>query len=181
MARITVPSDELARRRTDWMVQAQEGDRDAYRALLEDIRGALTGFLRRRLGDPEEVADVVQETLVSVHRARHTYDPARPFEPWLFTIARHTLVDHMRRRMRQTRWEVLADPTDAVAPEESPVPERLAGALERLPVSQREAFELLKLEGLTVEAAAARAGTSTGALKVRAHRAYKALRALLGG
>ena len=143
------------------MARAQAGDRDAYRSLLEEIGPIVLGWLRRWLTDAEDLADVYQDTLVHLHRARHTYDPTRAFEPWLFAIARNAAADHGRRRRRRRAWETAVDELPEVAME-------------------GEAFTMLKLEGLSVGDAAARAGVSPGALKVRAHRAYKALRALLG-
>jgi len=167
--------------RTQWMECAQRGDREAYRALLTDIASPLLRFLRRRIADPHELEDVHQDTLMALHRARHTYDPSRPFEPWLFAIARHVAVDHFRHRMVHASHEVLVEELPEPAGEADPARPRLAEVLDRLPPAQREAFEMLQLEGLSVAAAAARVGITTGALKVRAHRAYKALRALLGG
>ncbi len=172
---------ERGLRRGRWMALAQAGDHEAYRTLLEDLSSSLHTFLQRRLFDPDEVADVLQEILMTLHRARHTYDPSRPFEPWMFAIARHVLIDHTRRRTRRLRVEVLADADlpDVSASELAASDDRLLDALEQLPRAQREAFTMLKLEGLSVATAAARLGISPGALKVRAHRAYKALRALL--
>jgi RNA polymerase sigma-70 factor (ECF subfamily) len=160
---------------------AQEGDREAYRMLLEDIEPYLRTFLRRRLADSSDVADVVQETLLRVHQARHTYDPSRPIEPWLLAIARNAATDHLRLRLARRAWEVPIDsPLEAAAPADAPRDVALEPMLEQLPARQREAFELIQLEGLSVRAAAARAGTTPGALKVRAHRAYRALKRLLG-
>ncbi len=162
------------------MARAQDGDRDAYRALLEDIRSLVLAWLRRWVDDDADLADVHQDTLVQLHRARHTYDPARPIEPWLFALAKHCAVDHARR-LRQRRQEVLVDDVPEVAGGDDAGQPALADALRALPRQQREAFTMLKLEGLSVGAAAARAGTTPGALKVRAHRAYKAVRAFLRG
>jgi RNA polymerase sigma-70 factor (ECF subfamily) len=160
------------------MALAQSGDREAYRALLEDISAMLRGFLRRKLADPEDAADVLQEILMTLHRSRHTYDAARPFEPWLFAVVRNVMIDHARRRARTARVEVLAvdELPEAVAPEPVSSSDLLEDALRRLPAAQREAFEMIQMEGLSVAAAAERAGTSMGALRVRAHRAYKAIR-----
>jgi RNA polymerase sigma-70 factor (ECF subfamily) len=176
--------DERARsaRRADWMQRVQQGDREAYRALLDDVAPALTGFLRRRTVDPQDLDDVYQETLLALHRVRHTYEPSRPFEPWLFGIARHVAADHARRRRRRTRREVVtAMPPEAVVEGDGGVPRQLEQALAGLSPVQRETIELLQLEGLPLEAAAVRLGATTGAVKVRAHRAYKALRRLLAG
>jgi RNA polymerase sigma-70 factor (ECF subfamily) len=115
-----------------------------------------------------------------LHRARHTYDPSRPLEPWLFAIARNVATDHARRRLNRMSWEVLVDsPPELPADPAGGIEQQLEQALGQLSPPQREAFEMLKLEGLSVEEAAARAGTTVGALKVRAHRAYKMLKAIL--
>lgn len=163
------------------MKQAQRGDREAYRTLLSDISPMLLRFFRSRFGDSEETEDLCQETLAAVHRARHTYDPSRPLAPWLFAIARNTATDHTRRRLQRAAWEVLVDaPPETAAEPEVGMERQLDQALAQLPPAQREAFEMLKLEGLSVEVAAERAATTVGALKVRAHRAYRTLKAILG-
>jgi RNA polymerase sigma-70 factor (ECF subfamily) len=162
------------------MQRAQQGDREAYRALLEDVAPMLRTFLRRRLGDSDAVDDVLQDALVSLHRARHTYDAALPFEPWVFAIARNAAVTHLRRVRVRAAWEQHVDePPHVTGGEGSGTPD-LEAVLTRLSPLQREAFELVQLDGLSVEAAALRAGTTPGALKLRAHRAYKTLRRLLG-
>ena len=163
------------------MAAAQRGDARSYRELLNDLGPMVFAFLRRRVRDPDECQDAYQDVLLALHRARHTYDPSRPFEPWLFAIARHVAVDHFRYRMVHTSHEILVEELPEPAGDADPARPRLAEALDRLPQAQREAFEMLQLEGLSVAAAAARVGITTGALKVRAHRAYRALRALLGG
>ncbi|HYB12470.1 MAG TPA: sigma-70 family RNA polymerase sigma factor [Myxococcota bacterium] len=174
------------------MAAAQEGDKAAYERLLEDILPALRSFARRRLGDDVAAEDVVQEVLLSVHRARQTYRPERPFEPWLFAIARNAIIDFQRARTRRQREVVLEDdllqsacaPTDpAHADAHDPRSELsplLGEALAKLPEAQREAVLMIHVEGLSVIEAALRARVSPGALRVRAHRGYRALRALLG-
>jgi RNA polymerase sigma-70 factor (ECF subfamily) len=177
--------DEKAARRRRWtelMGRVQQGDRDAYRTLLEEIERPLVAFLRRRVGEPADVEDVYQDTLIALHRARHTHEPGRPLEPWLFAIARNVAIDHARRRRTRRDVEVLVDELpDREAEPAAAGAERLAEALARLPPAQRQAFELLQLRGLSIDEGAARAGTTPGAFKVRAHRAYTALRAYLGG
>lgn len=163
------------------MARVQDGDQEAYRALLDDLVPTLRAFLRRRVGNVNDVEDIAQDALLAMHRARHTWDPARPLEPWLFAIARNVAIDHARRSIARAGWEIMVDELpDRPGEIDAPFAPRLDEALEQLPAAQREAFRMLKLEGLSVEAAAERAGTTPGALKVRAHRAYKALRALLG-
>jgi RNA polymerase sigma-70 factor (ECF subfamily) len=175
-------STARSRQRAEWMERAQRGDREAYRALLEDVSSLLIAFLRRRLSDSPDLEDVYQETLMALHRARHTYEPSRPFEPWLFGIARHVAIDHARRRLARLRREALVDVLPEVATQgDGPAVRQLDQALGRLSATQREVIGLLYVQGLSVDAAAARAGTTTGAIKVRAHRAYRALKQLLGG
>lgn len=170
--------DDRGRRRAGWMARAQAGDGEAYRALLDDLGPAVLSFLSRRVADRDDLSDAYQDTLLAMHRARHTYQPSRPIEPWLFAIARNVAADYGRRRRRRIGHEVLM----AVLPErpveaERDVGTQLDAALRRLPNRQREALQLLKFQGLSVAEAAARAGTTPGALKVRAHRAYVALKA----
>lgn len=169
---------DRSRRRAQWMAQAQRGDGTAYRALLDEIGPTIARFLSRRVRDREDLADAYQDTFLALHRARHTYQPLRPIEPWLFAIARNVAADHGRRRQRRARYEILTDtaPEPAVEPEHD-LGLQLDTALRALPNRQREALQLLKFQGLSVAEAAARAGTTPGALKVRAHRAYVALKA----
>jgi RNA polymerase sigma-70 factor, ECF subfamily len=170
-----------SRRRAQLMERLQQGDADACSALLDDIGPSLTYFLRRRVADPHELEDVYQEVFMAIFEARHTYEPGRPFEPWLFAIARNITVDYTRRRWSRARWEELVaelpeqpgEASNTAAPE-------LEAVLSKLPSEQREAFSMLKLDGLSLEAASAKAGVSVGALKVRAHRAYKSLKRLIG-
>jgi RNA polymerase sigma-70 factor (ECF subfamily) len=122
---------------------------------------------------------------LSIHRARHTYRPERPFLPWLRAVARNAVLDHLRdRTRRQGREDPLFEAELAAPAEELPMlrealsPE-LSEALVALPPGQRQAVELLQVQGLTVAEAAVRAGVSPGALKVRAHRGYRAMRARL--
>ncbi len=169
-----------SRMRAGLMVRVQDGDRESCRALLEDIGPMLLTFLRRRIADRHELEDVYQETLLAVFQARHTYQPSRPIEPWLFAIARNTAADHSRRFWTRARIELLTDEMPERASDgEFPGERSLRNAMAQLPEDQREAFSMLKLEGLSIQAAAQRAGTSIGALRVRAHRAYQTLRRLI--
>jgi RNA polymerase sigma-70 factor, ECF subfamily len=164
------------------MKRMQDGDADACRALLDDVGPVVMRFLRRRIADPNELEDVYQDVFTALYEARHTYEPDRPFEPWLFAIARNVAADHARRYWARARWEELTPlpPERAHGDTVAPEPD-LESVLEKLPPAQREAFSMLKLDGMSVEAAAARSGISAGALKVRAHRAYNALKKIIGG
>ena len=159
------------------MAEAQRGDEASYRTLLEAVQPMVIGYVRKRLLSSDAAEDICQDVLLTIHRVRHTFTPGRPFEPWLFSITRSRLIDHLRKVKRVSAFEVLMDvmPEGSGDASEASLSDAVA-VLEKLPPSQREAFEMLKLEGLTTEEAAARAGVSVSALKVRAHRAYKTIR-----
>jgi RNA polymerase sigma-70 factor (ECF subfamily) len=142
-----------------WMAAAQRGDHEAYRDLLEAVQPMILGYLRKRIESEAAAEDVTQDVLLTMHRVRHTYDPERPFEPWLFAIARSRLIDHLRRRRRVSAMEVLTDnlPELAATASVETASDAAFEILDRLPATQREAFAMLKLEGLTTEEAAQRA------------------------
>jgi len=85
---------------SDLMANAQDGDRHAYRALLEDMVPYLRALAARRFEEPAGVDDAVQDVLLTVHAVRHTYDPHRPFGPWLVAIANRRIIDRLRRHLR---------------------------------------------------------------------------------
>lgn len=169
------------------MKAALEGDRAAYAELLSEMVPIVRRIARGRVAGAEDLDDVVQDVLLSIHQVRHTYDPARPFTPWFNAIARNRLVDAQRRMYRRTRNEVAVDilpetfsgePTKGT---ESVLSDRdeLRDALIKLPVGQRRAVELLKLQELSVQEASKVTGLSAGSLKVSLHRAMISLRKMI--
>jgi len=178
---------ERGARWREWMASAQRGDALAYERLLEDLLPFVRGLVRARIGDDPNAEDVMQEVLLSIHTARHTFQAGRDLEPWVRTIARNAVIDAVRRRARQRARvadveaaDLPEDPRSRASAEAEPLPRSLERALATLPPVQREAVMLLKVEGLSVLEAAQRARTTPGALKLRAHRGYRALRDLLG-
>ena len=166
------------------------GDDAAFEALYDALAGRLYAYLRRHVPDPHGCDDLVQETFLRMHRARGTFMTGAAVLPWAFAIARRLLVDRVRRDRRTPLGAADVDP-EPVSPlgaadrpeqiaEAREVARRLAGALARLPDSQRNAFELLKQDGLTLAEAAAVLGVTVTAVKLRAHRAYASIRAALG-
>ena len=168
------------------MREAQSGEQAAYAELLGLLTNVTRQFARGKAGAVPWVDDVVQETLLSVHRARHTYDPARPFAPWFYAIAAHRVVDVYRRERRVASREHGTD----VLPESGGAPsvERSGGvdmdlvrrALRSLPPRQRDVVEGMKLRDESVRDVAKRLGISESAVKVTAHRGYQALKKILG-
>ena len=180
----TAPTDASEERWSDWMARAQRGDADAYRTLLGELQSAIDRYLRARFGDADLVEECVQESLLAVHRARDSYDPKRRFRPWLFTIVRHKAIDMLRRR--GVREVVRPDPdvVDATAdPGNAPPTKRLEAAqlLKDLEPKYRDALWLTKIEDLSIEEAARRAGITPSAMKTRVHRAIRLVRKSLAG
>lgn len=189
--RLVVEADEVgldvepAARELDWsilMARAQDGDRVAYRRLLLEIAPYLRSLAARRHSNPSEIEDAVQDVLLTVHSIRHTYDPARPFRPWLITIASRRFIDRLRKQGRKRAREVpLSVEHEEVSgmessPEEEADRRELATAIGTLPPAQQEAVRLLRLRELSVKEAAKISGMSVASLKVNVHRALKSLR-----
>ncbi len=184
-----VGGNEAAARELDWsilMARAQDGDAEAYRRLLVAIAPYLQSLARRHHRNPGDVEDTVQDVLLTVHAIRHTYDPHRPFGPWLVAIAKRRIIDRLRGQGRTRAREVALDREHETfcAPEtnlgEADWNKRvLSDAIERLPPGQREAVRLLKLQEMSLQQAAAASGISVAALKVAMHRALKNLRKML--
>ena len=172
------------------MAAANAGDAEAYARLLRMLMPLVRQVVRRqrRFGGAEDIEDVVQDVLLSVHSVRGTYDPGRPFLPWLLAIVRRRIVDAGRRQMRQGAREVALDEEGSVTfaasetntyGEELAQADALSVAIGSLPRGQREAIELLKLQEMSLREASAVTGLSVGALKVATHRAIAALRVRL--
>ena len=170
------------------MQAAQDGDRQCYEQLLHAVSPFIRALARRHCRNPADVEEMVQDTLLTVHRIRHTYDPARPFSPWLAAIASRRIIDTVRKRSRVSRHE-LPDPdaeTFAVPATNNDVElvrseQEVAELLSTLPARQRVALEALKLKEMSLVEASAASGQSISALKVNVHRALKSLRALVRG
>ncbi|MBM3548007.1 MAG: sigma-70 family RNA polymerase sigma factor [Alphaproteobacteria bacterium] len=171
------------------MASAQDGRQAEYARLLREIVPMIRAVAAHHHRTPDRVDDVVQDVLLTLHRVRHTYDPARPFIPWLVAVARRRSIDALRRRIRMdameirddTSYETFADPLANREREGREAADALAVALAALPRGQREALELVKVKEMSLVEASAVSGQSVGGLKVNVHRAIKALRAKLKG
>lgn len=160
------------------MLRGLAGEAQAHAALLSAMSGYLRGYFARRLGaGAADVEDLVQDTLLAIHLKRETYDPSLPFTPWAYALARYKLLDHFRRA--GVRKSIpLEDAGDLLAqenPEEGAVRRDVSKLLGALPGRQRRLLEDVKLKGLSMEEAAARAGMSEGAVKVSVHRGMQAM------
>ena len=168
----------------DLLVRGLAGEAPAYREFLKELSAHLRAFLRGRLTRlPDEVEDLVQETLLAIHNQRHTYDAGQPLTAWVHAIARYKLVDLLRRRAGR---EALTDPLDdalavfaASDTEAADARRDLVRLLERLPERQRLPIIHMKLEGLSVTETARITGMSESAVKVGVHRGLRALTAMI--
>jgi RNA polymerase sigma-70 factor (ECF subfamily) len=167
------------------MAAAQAGDGRAYEELLRECLPLLRAVCRARLRDANEAEDAVQDTLLTIHRARDSYNAARPFRPWLVAIAERRALDRVRSRGRRTGREVPMDAAGEIASGERGAEAELdaqraaatlRGAVQDLPAAQRTALGLTKIEDLSLIEASQRSGMTVGALKVATHRAMGALR-----
>ena len=151
------------------MAAAQRGDSGCYRRLLGDLRPWLMRYFARRL-PPAVVDDAVQDTLFAIHEKRHTFDPTRPFGPWLAAIARYKWIDRLRALKRMAA-EPLGDDL-ATADHGSAVLSAtiLNQLLSGLKPAQADAIRLVKIQGFSVEEASARTGQSISLVKVNIHR-----------
>jgi RNA polymerase sigma-70 factor (ECF subfamily) len=168
------------------MLRAQQGEEEAYAELLVLLTAATRSYVRSRIGRLVPwIDDAVQETLVAVHHARHTFDARRPFAPWFYAIARNRFVDVLRREQRVRQHEI----PGAVWPEFATATndrtsrvdmDAVQRALASLPPRQRDVVEAIKLRDESVRDIAARLDMTITSVKVTAHRGYRTLRRLLG-
>jgi len=167
------------------MSRYQESDSTAATLLAERLNGRLLRFFAAQTRDRDRAQDLLQDCWLRIHRARHTYRAGEPLLPWVYAIARRVQVDDYRKVQRIRRHELQEEAKEPAAPVPSEPPASagivsVTELLERLPPPQRETILLLKVSGLSLEEVARATGTTVGAVKQRAHRAYKNLRRLFG-
>ncbi len=160
----------------------QQADEKAATALIERMSPLLLRYFLVQSSGRRFAEDLLQDTWMRVHKARHTYRIGEPFLPWIFSIARHARLDHYRKvrrvEIRETQVDVL--PQAAAAPSvSSPNIADLDAMLRELPESQREVIVMLKVSGMTIEEVARATSASAGSVKQKAHRAYQKLREVL--
>ena len=170
------------------MAQAQQGDKRAYTALLTEITPFVRNIIAKRLSHKDGVEDVVQDVLLGLHHARHTYDPARPFHTWLFAIVRYKALDALRAQYRKGGQEIvdsdfvvtLADTVANTSEESTALRQDVATMLAALKPKQRKLVVLTKVYGHSVAQVAAQEGMSVSAVKVSVHRALNELKTKFG-
>ena len=163
------------------MKQALNGDQRAYAEILQETSRFLRPYLAKRLSFTSEVDDLLQEILISIHKARHTYDGNRPYKPWVYAIARFRLQDYLRTHysdhlhhaddLSEMEETLHADVTETAISYES-----ISGEIWKLPQKQAAILQLMHQEGYTAREVAEKMGMNESAVKVAAHRAYRILR-----
>jgi RNA polymerase sigma-70 factor (ECF subfamily) len=174
------------------MERYSNGDSAAFAELYDAIAPRLLGFLRKATRDDVTTEDLVQQTFLQIHRARGSFIPGAPVMPWALAIAKRLMIDGARRRRVELGIFIDAPADDDRMTSESTVTaaaddvldarrleRRVQQRLDALPETQRTAYQLVKQEGLSLKRAAEVLGTSVTAVKLRTHRAYQALRAVL--
>jgi RNA polymerase sigma-70 factor (ECF subfamily) len=160
----------------------QKGDESATIALIRNVSPLLFRFFLRFPGNQDHAPDLLQETWLRVHKVRHTYRPGEPVLPWLYAIAGHVRVDEYRRRRRVALNEQslhgLPEPPASNQPNRGGLPD-FATLMGVLPENQREVVIMLKETGMSLEDVARATASSVGAVKQKAHRAYRKLRRFL--
>ena len=161
------------------MTAAQDGDKAATNVLLSEVGLWLERYFRRRI-PPHSIDDLVQDVLIAFYTTRATWDPSRPFLPWLAALARYRWVDHLRKVYKHESQELMDD--DAAEDSEEEVImarvslDRLFG---QLPTRQAEVIEMVKISGLSIREAAEKTGQSESLVKVNIHRGLKKLATLV--
>ncbi len=161
-----------------------DGDQRAYARLLQETARFLRPFLARRVNVGSEVDDLLQEILISIHKARHTYDGERPYQPWAYAIAKFRLQDHLRAHYADhlrhaVELSEVENNLQAPVTKSDISYESISGEIEKLPSRQAAILQMMHQEGYTAKEVAEKIGMKESAVKVAAHRAYKILRKIL--
>ena len=166
------------------MQESLAGDQHAYADLLHETTRLLRPYLTKRLSHISEIDDILQEILISIHKARHTYDGNRPYKPWMYAIARFRLQDHLRAHYADQLYHAadLAEMEEFLHEDVTETAisyESISGEVQKLPGKQAAILRLMHQEGYTAKEVAEKIGMSESAVKVAAHRAYKILKGKL--
>lgn len=157
-----------------WMLAALDGDKTSYRKLLEQLKLWLAAFYSTRV-PADEVDDLVQETLLTIHQKRHTFDTNQPFGPWLTAVAKHRWIDHLRKVGRLNEVELNEDELDLSHDADYSASHDVMSLLQSIPTAQADVIRLVKLQELTLQEASEKTGHSVASIKVMIHRGMKKL------
>lgn len=167
------------------MVKTQGGCQRSYQRLLEESSRLARVYVSRRLSNQSEVEDIVQEVLLAIHKAKHTYHPDRPYKPWLYALVHYKLSDYLRSAYRRGKTGSLDDAVLNTVADETVtfgdlVSEQIDDAFAELNERQKALLIKTKLEGKSIRETAAELGMSESAVKVGVHRAIDKLKKIFG-
>lgn len=170
------------------MKRVQEGDEKSYQMLLTEILKMLRVMLSSKIQNTHDREDVIQNILMAIHKARHTYIPTRPFSPWLGSIVKNKVIDYYRYQKKHSITDLMETHTN-IEDNKSFIPEdvsedfynKILEAIKELPKNQRIVVQMLKIHGLSIKETSLKTGLSESNVKVTAHRAYKRLKKLFLG
>ncbi|NCO03144.1 MAG: sigma-70 family RNA polymerase sigma factor [Alphaproteobacteria bacterium] len=170
----------------EWAAAAQKGDKKSYNKLLTAIAPYIRNIVMPSLSHADAADDVMQEVLISVHKSLNTYDPSKPFKPWLSAIINFRRTDYLRKHYaKRDDQKTTLDHPEFIAQNVTNMGHAgelkdIENALSDLPKKQREIFQLIKIEGYTAEEVAEKMDMKVSAVKVSAHRTFKRLKGVLG-
>jgi RNA polymerase sigma-70 factor (ECF subfamily) len=171
----TYKSDEWDK----WMRVALDGDKSAYNNLLTHVKRWLGAYYSKRIG-PEHIDDLVQETLMTVHTKRHTYDPTKPFGPWLSAVARYRWIDFLRASKTGLNVELDEETISAPSKHDSVLAKHdLQKLLAKLPEKQAKIITMVKLQEMTIQDVSNETGQSISSIKVTVHRGIKKMMVMI--
>ncbi|RME62001.1 MAG: sigma-70 family RNA polymerase sigma factor [Candidatus Dadabacteria bacterium] len=175
---------ETEKRLSSLMVKVHQGDKNAYNLLLNELLALSRSFVAAQISNVEEREDIVQEILIGIHKAKHTFNPKKPFLPWFYAIARYKIVDYLRKYKRQRKREEvfhqkLKESPLSINDDSIGSFEELKDVLNSLTPYQKKVFSLVKIEGMSLKTAAKQLNTSTSAIKVTIHRVYQKIKRAL--
>ena len=165
------------------MMQSLAGDQRVYQGLLLEISKMVRAYISKKISSPTDVEDITQEVLCSIHKARHTYDGARPLKPWVFAIATYRLNDFLRKAYKRNEHEAVDYDSvenylgESVTDEDSS--NELLDIVAQLPERDKQIVLMMKVEGYSAKEVAHKLDMSVSAVKVAAHRAYKKLKIMI--
>lgn len=167
----------------DLMIAAQSGDKKAYRQVFEEITPMIKSFIAKRINKPEDIDEITQEILMSVHKASQTYDSSRPFKTWLYAIIKFRLSDYLRTVYRnaergldsfdEKEFELSNDDDSEQSFDDG---EMIAKMLDALPEKQQKIIKMTKIDGFSIKETAQKMDMSESAVKVTVHRALDKLK-----
>lgn len=161
-----------------WIRLSLKGDQNAYRLLLTDLRPWLTAYFVKRV-HRNAVEDLVQDTLMTLHAKKQTFEPNYPFGPWMAAIARHRWIDHLRKTMKCVETELDHEFPSQEHNHDESAKHDVKALLKLISPAQAQVIEMIKLQEMSVEEVSQKTGHSASSIKVMVHRGIKKMKAVV--